>query len=120
MAECSDVVRAEILAFNKMAVHYGIKDTIRYECVADELVVSYKEEILNDWKYDPQMCGEKLMLRYGKNQTGFQLLASIPIGNGKSQVYEVIKSKKGKDRIIFKMYSHLEIIWKETVQGKFW
>lgn len=104
---CSGVVRGEICAFNEMAKHYEFKDTIKYECIDNKIVCSYKGDVLQDWKYDPKFCGKKLMLKYGRFGSlgqGFLILASIPIKNGQSQIYEVIQPKKEKGRIIFKEY----------------
>jgi hypothetical protein len=108
--ECTGIVGAEILAFNEMVQHYDLKDTIQYQCVDNALVVSYQGKTLEDWKYNNKLCGQKLMLRYGKILNSFRLLASVPIGNGKSQVYEVIKPNKGKSRIIYKTYKENGIL----------
>ena len=110
LENCKEVVRSEILSFNEMAKHYGLIDTISYECTNEQLALSYQGKSVTDWKYDPKLCGKKLMLRYGKYSSSFQLLASIPLGNGKAQIYEVIKPNKGKKRIIFKAYKEMGIL----------
>ena len=101
---CTPVLGVEVYAFNELAKHLELKDTIKYECLEGAIGFSYKGEALEDWKYDPQMCGKKFMLKMGQYSSSFSLLASIPTSGGKAQIYEAIRPNKGKKGVSIKIY----------------
>ncbi len=104
LQNCEARLPTEVALFNIMANHYGLKDTIQYQCTDGTIQYNYKGEAVSDWKYNPKDCGKRFMLSGGKTSINFRFIASIPTGNNKSIVYEMVRPEKERRRVIFKSY----------------
>lgn len=103
-------INAQVALFNIMSNNYGIKDTISYRAKDGKLQYLYKDNVIENFNYDPKMCGKKLMLSGYHYSHYFRLLASIPLKDDKAQVYEFIRPEKERKRIIFKSYQEKGIL----------
>ena len=110
LPNCEARLPTEVALFNIMANHYGLKDTIQYQCTGRTIQYTYKGESVSDWKYNPKDCGQRFMLSGGKTSINFRFIASIPTGNNKATVYEMVRPEKERRRVFFKMYQEEGIL----------
>lgn len=104
ITDCDARLPTEVALFNVMANHFALIDTIQYHCTGHTIEYTYQGAPLKDWKYNPKDCGKRFMLSGFKTSINFKLIASMPTGNNKSIVYEMIRPEKDRRRVIFKSY----------------
>ena len=88
----------------------GLKTRSNTSAPIEHIQYTYKGETVSDWKYNPKDCGQRFMLSGGKTSINFRFIASIPTGDNKATVYEMVRPEKERRRVYFKMYQEQGIL----------